>query len=204
MGAVGTSSGRDKVFSIDRIEQEAKKAGEMLQPLVVDGQARTALRTVIATLVDLHTQLAEWAELHRRIHDLLSALAPFQTLLAAAGRSGFGSEGRQALLQNWRACQRRVDKLTDFAEEVVSIGRPFHRKGRELEGESWAVEVVALRMLVEDALKEDDLGLGELDELVDELDGVCHRHLAVADRELVAVADGVHRVLTSLQGGWDE
>ena len=53
----------------------------------------------------------------------------------------------------------------------------------------------------EDALKEDDPGLGDLSELVEELDGACHRHLAVADCELTAVVDRTRRLLAILQGG---
>ncbi|MBN1976720.1 MAG: hypothetical protein JW918_04905 [Anaerolineae bacterium] len=199
MGAVEALSGPDRAF-IDQIEQRARQVGAMLQALPAGDQARADLSVVIATLVDLYARLAEWAELHRLIHDLLAALAPFHALLASADGSALDAEGRQALLQDWRYCQRCVDKLADFAEEVASIGRPFRRKGRELEGERWVVDVVALRMLVEDALKEDDPGLG-LIELVEELDGACHRHLAVADRELTAVVDRTRRLLTILQGG---
>lgn len=201
MGAVEALFGHDGAFSIDQIEQKAKQVGAMLQALPADDQARADLRVVIATLVNLYAQLAEWAELHRLIHDLLAALAPFHALLASVGGSALDTEGRQVLLQDWRYCQRCVDKLADFAEEVASIGKPFRRKGRDLEGERWAVETIALRMLVEDALKEDDPGLGDLSELVEELDGACHRHLAVADCELTAVVDRTRRLLAILQGG---
>jgi hypothetical protein len=201
MGAFEALSGHDEAFPIDQIEQRAKQVSAMLQALPADDQARADLRVVITTLVDLCVQLAEWTGLHRLIHDLLASLAPFRALLASIKGSALDTEGRQALLQDWRYCQCCVDKLTDFAEEVTSIGKPFHRKGRELEGERWAVDVVALQVLVEDALKEDDLALEGLIELIEELSGACHRHLAVADRELTAVADRTRRLLTILQGG---
>jgi hypothetical protein len=201
MGAVEILSGRDEALSIDQIEQRAKQVSAMLQALPADDQARADLRAVITTLVDLCVQLTEWAGLHRLIHDLLASLAPFRALLASVDGSALDIEGRQALLQDWRYCQRCVDKLADFAEEVTSIGKPFRRKGRELEGERWAVDAVALRMLVEDALKEDGLALEGLIELVEELNGACHRHSAVADCELTAVADRARRLLTILQGG---
>jgi hypothetical protein len=97
-----------------------------------------------------------------------------------------------------------VDRLADFAEEVVGIGHPLQRDGRELEGEQWAVDIIALQVLVEDALKEDDIDAGNLFELTEELDSACHCHLAMIDRKLKAAADGARRLSEGLFGGGDE
>jgi hypothetical protein len=200
MSGVEASSGGGGPVASDQIERKAKAVGELLwQALPSGGRERADLMDVTTALAALHIQLAEWVELHRLIHDLLAALAPFHALLASVGASVPGAAERQALLQSWRPCQRCADELADFAEEIERIGRPFRRNGRELEGERWVVDVVALQALVEDALKEDFFG--NLLELVEELDSACHRHLAVVGRGLGMTADEVQRLTTNLLGG---
>lgn len=202
MSGVEASSGGGETVAFDQIERKAEAMGELLwQVLPSDGREQAVLREVTAMLAAFHIQLAEWVELHRLIHDLLTALAPFHALLVSVGASALGATERQALLHGWRPCQRCADELADFAEEIERIGRPFRRGGRELAGERWVVDVVALQALVEDALKEDDLDPGNLLELVGEMDSVCHGHLAVANRELRMVAGRVRRLITGLFGG---
>ncbi len=202
MSDVEASPGHGEVVAFDQIERKAKAVGGLLrQALPADDQARADLREVTAALAALDVQLAEWVALHRLIHELLAALAPFRALLASVGGSALGATECQALLQGWRPCQRCIDGLAAFAEEVTCIGRPLRRDGRELAGERWAVDVLAVQEMIEDALKEEDLDPGNLFELAEELDSACHRHLAVADRGLGAAADRLRRLNTSLLGG---
>jgi hypothetical protein len=196
-----TPTVRGGAVSIDRVERRARKVSEVLQQALADEQAQAGLREVAAMLTSLQAQLAEWLELHRLVHEVLIALAPFRALLASSGEGGLGAAERQALLQSWRPCQRRVDGLADFAEEIKCIGRRFQRDGRELDGEQWVVDIVALQVLLEDALKEDDPSPGSLFELAEELDGACHRHMTLADHNLKTIADGMQRLSTSLWGG---
>jgi hypothetical protein len=56
-------------------------------------------------------------------------------------------------------------------------------------------------VLIEDALKEQDLDPESLLELVEELNSACHCHLAVADIGLRMTAGGVRRLDTGLLGG---
>jgi hypothetical protein len=202
MSDVGSSPERGEVVAFDQIERKAKAVSGLLrQALPADGQVQADLRDVAAALAALDVQLAEWVALHRLIHELLAALAPFRALLASVGESVLGAKERQALLQSWRPCQRCADGLAAFAEEVMCIGRPLCRDGRELAGERWVVDVLALQVLIEDALKEEELDLGNLFELTEELDSACHRHLTMADHGLGAAADRVRRLNTSLLGG---
>lgn len=201
MSDVRASPGGDEAVAFGQIERKAEVVGGLLRALPADGRAQADLREVAAALAALHIQLAEWVTLHHLIHDLLATLAPFRALLALIGQSALGTADRQALLQNWRPCQRCADVLADFAEEIACIGRPFRRNGRELEGERWVVDVVASQALIEDALKEQDLDPGTLMELVEELDSVCHCHLAAADRGLRMAAGRVRCLDTSLLGG---
>jgi hypothetical protein len=202
MSDVKASPGRDEAAAFGQVERKAEVVGGLLRrALPADSQTQADLQEVTAALTALHVQLAEWVTLHHLIHDLLATLAPFRALLASIGQSALGTANRQALLQSWRPCQRCADGLADFAEEITCIGRPFRRNGRELEGERWVVDVVALQTLIEDALKEQALDPGNLLELVEELDSVCHCHLAVADRGLRMAAGGVRRLDTSLLGG---
>ncbi len=202
MNHVEALSRRDGVVAFDQTERKANVVGGLLrQALPAGGQAQADLQEVTAALAALHVQLAEWVELHHLIHDLLTALAPFRALLVSVDGSVLGATERQALLQGWRPCQRCVDGVADFAEEIEGIGRPLRRNGRGLEGERWVVDLAALQALIEDALKEEGLDPGNLLELVEELDGACHRHLAVADRGLRMAAGGVRRLTASLLGG---
>jgi hypothetical protein len=197
-------SGHDKGVAIDQIEEKAKKVGQILrQTLSNDKQAQADLEEVAVASAALYIQLAEWAELHRLIHDLLVALAPFRALLALTKGGAPDSPVRQALFQNWRPCQQCVDRLADFAEEIKEIGHQLQRNGGELNGERWVVDIIASQILVEDALKEDNFEPGNLSELVEELDNACHCHLTMIDRKLKAVTAEAQSLSTSLFGGND-
>ena len=203
MSGVEALPGRDgAVTALDMTERKAKVVGDLLrQASLAEDKVRTGLNEVAAALTVLHVQLTEWVELHRLIHDLLAALAPFRALLALVDGGALSVTERQALLQGWRLCQRCVDDLADFAEEIECIGRPFRREGRELEGERWVVDIVSLQVLIEDALKEQDLDPEGLLELAEELNSACHCHLTVADIGLRMTAGGVRRLDTGLLGG---
>ncbi len=185
------------------IERQAGRVGEALsRALAADEGTRAELHEVAAALFALQAREAEWAALHRLIRGVLDGLAPFRSLLVPRGGDGLGAAERQALLQNWRPCQRSVDGLVGFAEEVQHIGRPFRRDGRQLEGERWAVDVVSLQLLLEDALKEDVPDPGSMCELAEEMDSACRRHLALAEHGLRAAVERVRRLCASLMGGW--
>ena len=193
---------RDDVFHVERIERKAARVRDTLQGLLSsDERTRVELQEVIAELTSLQAQIAEWVELHRLLHELLVTFAPLRAWLILPRENGFDAAERQLLLQNWRPCQDVLDRLVDFAEEIEHIGRPLRREGRELNGERWVVEIVALGSLLEDALKEDDLSPGSLLELAEALVSTCRRHLALADRKLKAAVDGLQRLSTSLLGG---
>ncbi|HEY72934.1 MAG TPA: hypothetical protein G4N99_06630 [Thermoflexia bacterium] len=171
-------------------------------------QMRGELREVAAELDVLQGQMAEWSELHHFLHESLVAFTVFQARLTPFGEHNGEHNGRynldagerQMLLQDWRLCQSRLDALADFAEGVKCIGRSFRREGRKLYGERWAVEVIALQLLFEDALTENDLNLVSLFELAEEFNTVCHRYLALADRKLLTAVDELRRLSTRLLG----
>lgn len=192
-GPVHTGSG-DIIILADRVRETLRRA-------LPAGQGRTELRTVIAELTALQAQMAEWKELHHLLHEILVAFAPFHARLAPLSADGFTAAECQALLQNWRPCQDRIDMLTDFACGIEHIGKPFERAGRELRGERWAVEIVALQLPLEDTLKEEAPDPASLLELAEEFNSACHRHLALADRKLRAVVDKLQQLSTRLLGG---
>lgn len=180
----------------------ADRVREMLQrALPAGGEARAALRTVIAELTTLHAQVAEWKELHHLLHKILVAFAPFHASLVPFGADGFTAAECRGLLQNWRPCQESIDLLTDFACGIEHIGKPFERAGRELRGERWAVEIVALQLLLEDALKEEPPRPANVLELAEEFNSACHRHLALADHKLCAVIEKLQQLSMRLLGG---
>lgn len=199
-GAVHT--GRGNIIHIERFEWMAERARETLQSSLPDDQdARSELREVINELTSLQAQMWEWKELHHLLHELLAAFAPFHAQLTLIGGNGLEASEGQMLLQNWRPCQDRVDMLVDFAAAVEHIGRPFQQNGRELRGERWVVEIVALQFALEDALKERQPSPGSLLELTETFNSSCQRHLALADRKLRTVVGKLQRLSTCLLGG---
>jgi hypothetical protein len=199
-GAVHTRRG--DVIHIEKIEWMAERVRDTLQhSLPTDEQVRAELREVITELTALQAQMTEWKELHHLLHEVLAAFSLFHARLILCGKDGFSAAERQALLQSWRPCQDGLDMLADFAEEIKHIGRQFRREGRELRGERWVVEIIALQLLFEDMLKEDNPSPESLLELAEEFNSACHRHLALADRKLRAVVDKLQRLSTRLLGG---
>lgn len=162
---------------------------------------RSELREVISELFALQAQAVEWGDLHHLLHETWAAFSLFRARLVPSGEKGFGADERQALLQDWRLCQARLDALADFAGEIEHIGVPLRREGRELRGERWVVEIIALQLLFEDALKEEVLDPASLFELAQEFDSACHCHLAAANRRLRAVVRESQRLSVRLLGG---
>jgi hypothetical protein len=197
----GVHAQRGERVPIERIEWMAERVGGLLrQSLPADKQVQAELRAVIAELAARQAQVAEWVAYHHLLHEVLLAFSPFHARLASVGQDSFDAAELQTLLQNWRLCQDMVDRLVDFAEGVDHIGSPFRREGRELRGERWAVDVVAMQLLFEDILKEDRPSPEGLRELASEFNSLCHRHLALADRELHAAVDELRRLSRCLLG----
>ncbi len=199
-GAVHT--GRGDIIHVEKIEWVVERVRDTLQrSLPTDERSRAELRQVVEELISLQAQMAEWKELHHLLHEVLAVFAPFHARLIPSGGDGFSAAECQALLQNWRPCQDGLDMLADFAEEIEHIGAPFRREGRQLRGERWVVEIIALQLLFEDALKEDNPNPGSLLELAEEFNSACQRHLALADRKLRSAVDKLQRLSTRLLGG---
>ncbi len=195
-------AGRGDSIPIEKIEWMAERVrGTLRHLLPADEQVRAELGEVIAAHIALQAQVVEWEKTHHLLHEALAAFSLFHTRLISFGGDSFSTAERQALLQNWRLCQDRLDALVDFAEEIQHIGSPFRREGRELRGECWVVEIVALQLLFEDVLKEDNPSPESLLELAGAFDSACHRHLALADRKLRMVVDKLQRLSTRLLGG---
>lgn len=202
-GVSGAASiGCVDVVPVERIEWMAERVSEAVnRALPADEQLRSELREIIMRLIALQSEIAEWSELHHLLHELLAAFLLFRACLVGLKRSRLGAADLQALLQNWRPCQDRIDVLVDFAEGVGCIGRPFQRAAGELRGEHWVVDIVALQLQFEDVLKEERVDpVGTL-ELAEEFTSCCLHHLALANRELRAAVDGLQRVSTCLAGG---
>lgn len=142
----------------------------------------------VATYPSLFDRLGEWVTLHYLLRELLDALAPFRAGLAAPQTvTGADSGVMRAMYVDWRACQSRIYALVEFGEQVQHVGSPFRREPRHMRGARWAVEIAALQLTIESALADRGPDTGALEDLVDELETVCHRHLAIADREILAL-----------------
>lgn len=195
-------TGRGNIIHIEKFEWMAERARETLQNSLPENQdARSELREVIDELTSLQAQMWEWKELHHLLHELLAAFAPFHAQLTLMEGDGLDASEDQILLQSWRPCQDRVDMLVDFAAAIEHIGRPFQQNGRKLRGERWVVEIVALQLALEDALKESQPSPSSLLELTETFNSSCQRHLALADRKLRTVVGKLQRLSTCLLGG---
>ena len=195
-------AGRGRITHFDRMVLAAARVHRTLErALPTNTEARAELDEVITEIMTLLSQVAEWARLHHLLHEVLVAFAPFHAGLTLIAKGGLSAPERQVLLQNWRPCQDRLDLLVGFAEDVEHIGHPFQQAGLELRGERWAVEPVALRLLIEDALKEDNPSSESLYEMAGDFDSACRRHLALADRRLMAHAGQSQRLSICLLRG---
>jgi len=194
-------AGHKDAIAFEKVEWMAGRARVALQQsLPDDEQGRAELRQVVSILTALQAHMVEWEECHHLLHEVLSAFSPFHAHLASLREDGLSTAGRQVLLQNWRPCQERLDVLVDFTERIVHIGSPLQRENRGLRGEPWAIEIVALQRLLEDTLKENDPSPENLLELADAFNSACHRHLALADRNLRTAMDKSHRLIARLLG----
>ncbi len=172
-------------------EQTVEETGE---------QTRADLREMAVELDALQAQIDEWAALQRLLHQAWVAFALFRARLGPA-ESSLGADERQMLLQDWRLCQGKLDALTGFAEEIEHIGQPLRREGRELRGERWAVEILALQLSLEDVLKEENLSQASLLDLGGEFESACQRSLAWADDGMRVAGDQLRRLSARLSGG---
>ncbi len=183
------------------LERMIRKINRALYRLAMsDRELRTDLGQVAVRLRELASQIAAWSILHRLLHAVQVSLEPFHAGLWPASVA-FSPDERQALLQGWRPCQERLDALADFAEQAGPLGSPFQQDHFELRGEPWAVEPIAYRLLVEDALKEDHPDPQCLQETLDEFESVVRRHLEAADRGLQSSTAQLQRLLASLVEG---
>lgn len=187
---------------IERIEWMAERARQTIRDALPDDQeARSELREVVATISALQAELAEWSALHHRLHELLTAFGPFYARATSLEPAVLDASTCQALLKSWRPCQDALGRLIDFAADVQHIGPPFRRDDQHLRGGRWAVELVALQRLLEDALKEQRPSPGSIVELTETFHDACQRHLGLVGRELRTCVDKLQRVSTRLLGG---
>ena len=147
-------------------------------------------------------RLEEWATLHHLLHEILAASAPFEASVAAVTeRYELDLTDRRVLMRRWRPCQTRINALVDFCEGIEHIGRPYQRDAHELRGARYAVDVVAAQLALEDTLQDQQPLVEALAELADEFQTVCHRHLAVADREMQKLVQHLQRLSATRGGG---
>ena len=164
--------------------------------------AQSGRGEIVAEFLLAQEQLAEWGKLHHLLHEVLTASAPFYAGLAAvSGCDQLQPPERHALHMNWRPCRERISALANFCEGIKHIGRPFERDAQELRGARCAVDIVAVQVMLEDALTDERPHTQALVELADDFRTACHRHLAVADREMQVHIDLLRRASAVLFGG---
>jgi hypothetical protein len=188
----------------DLIDRLARKVSKPIRRyLLSDRTTQVQLRSFLAEMGRLQDCVGEWLELHRLLHEVVSAFTPFHTLVVTlpASPPNVRLADRQALLYSWKPCQDTLDDLGDFAEGVKCIGPPLRRDGGTLSGESWAVDIIALQAVLEDILKEDNIQRSLTLEVSDEFNTTCHRHLIVSDRALRSALTDMHWLYGRLLGG---
>ena len=198
----GADVRQDRALRSARLVRRAGRAGEALRrALQNQDDTRAELRTVVGELDALHARLAEWTTAHHLIHGVLSDGGPFEAAATSVGDGRLDALQRQALLRHWRPCQQALDRLIDFAEGIVHIGRPFEWRESGMAGDRWVVDLVALQRSLEDALADERTNGGGLIELAAALRDACLRGLTVADERLQALVDELRRASVALWGG---
>jgi len=187
----------------EALERAARRLNRALHRLALsEREAGADLRLLAPYLEALSRQISSWATLQCRLHAVLASSRPFRAALQPAG-AAYSPAERQALLQNWRLCQQQLDDLADFADRASAIGLPFRQDRFEMTGERWAVEPIALRLLIEDALKDSQPDPDGLLDLTDELQSACQRLLESADRGLRDGLTQLEAALGALLDGLD-
>ena len=201
-GTDGLPAGPASPIPIERLERMAERVGGVIRRTIPSAEkTQVELHTVVAELARLQAQVTEWGQLHHLLHEALSTFSTFQAQLGLLAADDPEAGERQALLKSWVLCQDALDALAGFAEDVKIIGCPLRRDGRELRGERWVVELVALQFLFEDALKEERLSPQALLDLAEEYRVTCTYHLSLVNRELQAAVRRFGRLAPRLLGG---
>ena len=198
------AQGQDKpndAARLENVERLARKARRTLsRSLLMDPEARAQLGEVSTEILARQIRVTEWGQLVFLLNEVSRAMAPFRASLAWIAPVSSGATRRQVLLPNWRLCQDAMDRLVGFSEGITSIGQPYRKEGDTLLGAPWAVELEALRLLLEDALTDDSPCLAGLSELADGFIDACQRHLTLAVGELQDAIGGLRRLSASLLG----
>jgi len=195
-------AGHGDTIHVENVELAATRAADRLRrALSDDDETRAQLAEVLQHLSALQAQLGEWKDLHRLLYQLLAAFAPFHANLRALGHAEAGPANGRALLQGWRPCQTAVDRLMDFESSVAYIPIPHRQKGRPATHPDWGARIAALRLEVEDRLREEQWSTHGLVDLADEFNQACDCYLSLADRELRRDVERVERLYTHLLGG---
>lgn len=186
----------------EQVELTARRtAAHVRRALAHDDETRAQLVELFEQLSALQALLGEWQELHHALHELLTAFSPFHANLRALGDAQAGPADGRALLQGWRPCQTRVDRLVDFERSVEHIHIP-HRQGREAASRpDWGTRIAVLRREVEDRLIEEAWSTEGLLDLADEFNQTCESYLGFSDRELSSTIEKMQRAYTHLLGG---
>ena len=149
----------------------------------------------------LQAQLGAWTELHHVLHEILTACAPFYASLRALGQAEAASSDERALLQAWRPCQAKVDRLADF-ESSAEYVRPVPRQeGTIPPWPDWGARIAALRREMEERLREEAWNTAGLMDLADEFQHACACYLTLAGRELRRMVEEMQPLDTHLPGG---
>ena len=197
-----TGTGRSDPVHVDAAELAAKRAASLLQrALSSDEEARAQVLKVFERLSGFQAQLAEWETMHHALHELLAAFAPFYANLRVLGQVEAGTTNERTLLQGWRPCQARVDRLRDLESSLEHIQTSAGHEGTTPRQPDWGGRIARLRREVEDRLREETWHTEGLIDLADEFHHTCTCYLAFADQELHHGIDRIQRMCTHLLGG---
>ena len=113
------------------------------------------LRNALKELRKHHHKLYEWKELHNALDEILSAFEQFKSEIQQVDAKNTVPQVK-SLRNLWRAVSVRVDGLRDFGKRIQFIGVQLEESKEGMQGEQWAVEIIAKRNQISA-----QLGLGE-------------------------------------------
>jgi hypothetical protein len=106
----------------------------------------------------LHTQLAEWKDIHNLLQDMQSVFAPCRSYIFVLGRLGPLADQRERALYEveveWRPCRRSLRKLQQFTLGIEGVGESRNTATRG--APSWLDALSAVAAGIDGALLEDD------------------------------------------------
>lgn len=189
----GDLVGRDKVIqNIQNVNFDIEKLVAVLkQNLPKDDPTPQYLLDALKEFQHYHASLHEWKELHNFLNDVLLMFGPF-TLAIDRMEIKKEQPDLYTLKLLWKPILRRVNELLEWGKGIQHIGKPFVPSEQGAQGETWAIELYAVKDELDKSLNPSDSEPSGLSKACSEFGDKAETHMYLADKKLRETADELY------------